>query len=411
MILRKTDSCCIAISPHNVNKGKGAKHLNQNTFVNSNRTMDIATKKLAFVSIIIVSCLTTFGGGTAAIEVNTYTSDEAGNIVVAQKTNYIAGEDIVISITLTGDTKDNENLSRIRILGEFLSITTNKKLGGVIPASGSLEPGKAGPYNWTISSTFISSTLGRDLTGEDYNGDGSPNYIGIIDFIVEVDEKVGNNYNMIAESTATINIVAPEDESGGLAILNNIPIEGLIGFIALLGIVATGTYLMTRETDDIIPDDGPSDRTLESGLGLGLGSSLLGGEDDEEEDDEEDDKPKKRKKSLGSKKKVASKVGKKKAKPPSTKNKGPPKPKDKPKYCPECNDAVQFWSREIYEHDYETEYYCEKCELYVEPILEQNFKKESRTRRSSSRRRGRTGRKSERERKGRTRDRRPESLV
>ena len=94
--------------------------------------MDIAAKKLAFVSSIIVSCLTTFGGGIAAVEVNTYTSDEAGNIVLAQKANYIAGEDIVISITLTGDTEDNENLSRIRILGEFLSITTNKKLGGVI---------------------------------------------------------------------------------------------------------------------------------------------------------------------------------------------------------------------------------------------------------------------------------------
>ncbi len=370
--------------------------------------MDIATKKLAFISIIIVSCLMTFGGGTAAVEVNTYTSDEAGNIVLAQKANYIAGEDIVISITLTGDTKDNENLSRIRILGEFLSITTNKKLGGVIPASGSLEPGKAGPYNWTISSTFISSTLGRDLTGEDYNGDGSPNYIGIIDFIVEVDEKVGNNYNMIAESTTSITIVSPEDESGGLAILNNIPIEGLIGFIALLGIVATGTYLMTRETDDIIPDNAPS--SLDSGLGFGLGSSLLGDDNDDEEDDEEDDdKPKKRKKASGSKKKVASKAGRKKAKPPSTKNKGPPKPKDKPKYCPECNAAVQFWSRNIHEHDYETEYYCEKCELYVEPILEQNFKKENRTRRSG--RRGRTGRKSEKERKGRTRDRRPESLV
>ena len=117
MILRKTDSCCIGISPHNVNKGKGAKHLNQNTFVNSNRTMDIATKKLAFISIIIVSCLMTFGGGTDDVEVNTYTSDEAGNIVLTQKANYIAGEDVVISITLTGDTKDKENLSIIRILG------------------------------------------------------------------------------------------------------------------------------------------------------------------------------------------------------------------------------------------------------------------------------------------------------
>ena len=54
-------------------------------------------------------------------------------------------------------------------------------------------------------------------------------------------------------------------------------------------------------------------------------------------------------------------------------------------------------------------YYCEKCESYIEPILEQNFKKESRSRRRSNRR-GRDNRKSDKERK-RTRDRRPESLV
>ena len=364
-----------------------------------------ATKNLVFVSIIIMSCLSTFGVGKADVEVETYTTNESGEIVVSLKTNYVAGEDIVVSITLTEDTKDNENLSRIRVLGEFPTITTNKKLGGVIPASGSLEPGQAGPYNWTISSTFISSTLGRDLEGEDYSGDGSPNYIGIIDFIIEVDEKVGNNYNVMAASSNSITIVTPEDESGGLDILKNIPLEALIGFVAFLGIVATGTYLMTRETDEGVLDDAPSN--LDSGLGLGgLGSSLFDGDKDEdEEEEEEEDKPKRKKKAGSSKKKVT----RKKAKPPALKNKEPPKPKDKPKYCPECNDAVQFWSREIYEHDYETEYYCEKCESYIEPILEQNFKKESRTRRRSNRR-GKTDRKSDKERK-RTRDRRPESLV
>ena len=362
-----------------------------------------ATKNLVFISIIIISCLSTFGVGNADVDVETYTTNETGEIVVSLKTNYVAGEDIVISITLTEDTKDNENLSRIRVLGEFPSVSTNKKLGGVIPASGSLEPGQAGPYNWTISSTFISSTLGRDLEGEDYSGDGSPNYIGIIDFTVEVDEKVGNNYNVIASSSNSVTIVAPEDESGGLDILKNIPVEALIGFVAFLGIVATGTYLMTRETDESMPDEASSD----SGLGLGgLGSSLFDDKEDEEDEEEgEDEKPKKKKKAAGAKKKVS----RKKAKPPALKNKAPPKPKEKPKYCPECNGAVQYWSRETYEHDYETEYYCEKCELYVEPILEQNFKKESRSRRRSNRR-GRDNRKSDKERK-RTRDRRPESLV
>ena len=372
--------------------------------------MDIAIKNLAFAFILLMSSLMAFEGGEGDVEVNTYTSDEAGNIVVAPKTDYLAGEDIIVSITLTGKTKDDPDLSRIRILGEFSNIDTNKKLGGVIPSSGSLESGEAGPYNWTISSTFISSTLGRDVDGEeyeDYNGDGLNDYIGLIEFTIFVDNKTGNNYDLIAESSVSVAIFSPESNDGGLEILSNIPIEGLIGFVAFLGIVATGTYLMTRETEDsIIDEDAPS--SLSSGLGMGLGSSLLGSDSDDDDDDD-DDKPKK-KKTLASKTKIGAKKGKKKMKPPKSKTKEPPKPKDKPKYCPECNSVVQFWSREVYEHDYETEYHCEKCELYIEPILEQNFKRESRTRRG---RKDRAGRKAERERKGRTRDRDrgPRSLV
>ena len=204
--------------------------------------MDSATKNLVFVPILLLSCLAAFGGTGADVQVVTCTTDGSGNVVATLKTEYVAGEDIVVSVTLTNETKDNPDLSRIRIIGEFSSIITNKKLGGVIPGSGSLESGEAGPYNWTISSAFISSTLGNNLTGEDYDGDGFPDYIGLIEFTIFVDSKNGSDYNLIAESSVSVTIFAPEGWSDDGGLLSDIPIVGLIGFIVFLVIGAVATY-------------------------------------------------------------------------------------------------------------------------------------------------------------------------